>query len=154
MLSVLFLYAKGMSYMLLRQCNICGKVHRQGEPCHYSKNRQKVYDREHRNKERSGFYHSKEWKAIQAMVKAACHGLDMYEYIYEHRITKGRLVHHIVPLEEDSTRALDLTNLIYVSDKTHKKIHDEYKKGDENKIKIQKILFSCNQKFLKGAGGI
>lgn len=138
--------------MLMRECQICGKMHRQGEPCPYAKRRNEEYDREHRNYARSAFYHSSSWKAIQKIVKAACHGLDIYEMNVNHRIVKGRIVHHIIPLSEAPEKALVLTNLVYVSDKTHRMIHDAYDKDAESKAKMQRKLFTLSEKNFRARG--
>lgn len=138
--------------MLMRECPVCGKLHKQGEPCPYAKRRNEEYDREHRNRERSAFYHSLSWKTVQAIVKAACHGLDMYEMDVNHHLVKGRIVHHIIPLAEAPDKALTLTNLVYVSDKTHRMIHDAYDKDAESKARMQRKLFELSKKIFGGRG--
>lgn len=139
--------------MLMRECPVCGKVHRQGERCPRAGMRQKEYDRDCRNRESASFYHSGQWKRIQALVKMVCHGLDMYAFYTEHRLAKGRIAHHIIPISQDPGRALDLGNLIYVSDSSHKKIHDAYSKSDDDKKLMQKKLFSINKKIFHEAEG-
>lgn len=96
--------------MLMRECPICGKLHRQEEPCPYAKRRNEEYDWERRNYERSVFYHSSSWKAVRKIVKAAYHGLDIYEMNVNHHIVKGRIVHHIIPVSEAPEKAPVLTN--------------------------------------------
>lgn len=139
--------------MLMRECPICGKFHRQGEKCPNAKAGQKEYDMLHRNREGASFYHSSQWKRMQALVKAACHGLDMYAFYVEHRLVKGRIAHHIIPISQEPGRALDMGNLIYVSDSSHKKIHDAYSESDEDKKIMQKKLFSINKKIFHEAEG-
>lgn len=139
--------------MLMRECSVCGKVHKQGERCPHAGARQREYDMNHRNKESISFYHSNQWKHMQALVKMACHGLDMYAFYVEHRLVKGRIAHHIIPISQEPDRALDMGNLIYVSDSSHKKIHDAYSKSDDDKNLMQKKLFSINKKIFHGAEG-
>lgn len=139
--------------MLMRECPVCGKVHRQGEGCTHAGARQREYDMNHRNEESVSFYHSNQWKHMQAIVKMACHGLDMYAFYAEHRLVKGRIAHHIIPISQEPDRALDMGNLIYVSDSSHKKIHDAYSKSDDDKNLMQKKLFSINKKIFHGAEG-
>lgn len=139
--------------MLMRECSVCGKVHKQGERCPRAGARQREYDADHRNKESISFYHSNQWKHMQALVKMACHGLDMYAFYVEHRLAKGRIAHHIIPISQEPDRALDMGNLIYVSDSSHKKIHDAYSKSDDDKNLMQKKLFSINKKIFHGAEG-
>lgn len=109
--------------MLMREYPVCGKVHKQGEKCPLTGIRQREYDVNHHNEESVSFYHSNQRKHMQALVKMTCHGLDMYAFYAEHRLVKGRIAHHIIPIFQEPDRALDMGNLIYVSDSSHKKIH-------------------------------
>ena len=143
----------GDTEMLMRECPVCGKTHRQGERCPYVGARQQEYDANHRSKESISFYHSNQWKHLQALVKMACHGLDMYAFYVEHRLIKGRIAHHIIPISQAPGMALDIGNLIYVSDSSHKKIHDAYAKSDDDKKIMQKKLFSINKKIFHEAEG-
>lgn len=127
--------------MLYKICGRCGKKIAQGSKCSCTKQRHKTYDKESRNKENASFYHSKAWKSLTALCKLKANGLDMWELIINKRIIKGTLSHHIEELEENIDRALDITNLIWVSDKTHAYIHKEYNKSPENKRKLQEKLF-------------
>lgn len=113
----------GDAEMLMREYPVCGKVHKQGERCPHAGARQREYDMNHRNKESISFYYSNQWKCMQALVKMTCHGLDMYAFYAEHRLVKGRIAHHIIPISQEPDRALDMGNLIYVSDSSYKKIH-------------------------------
>lgn len=127
--------------MLYKICGRCGKKIAQGNKCSCVKERHKAYDKESRNKENASFYHSKAWKNLTALCKLKANGLDMWELIINKRIIKGTLSHHIEELEDNRARALDITNLIWVSDKTHAFIHSEYNKSLENKRKLQEKLF-------------
>lgn len=145
----------GDTEMLMRECPACGKTHRQGERCPYAGARQQEYDANHRNKESISFYHSDQWKRMQALVKMACHGLDMYAFYAEHRLVKGRVAHHIIPISQAPGMALDMGNLIYVSDSSHKKIHDATATGWPCSIgwfemRKTKLLFSLRRKAGKG----
>lgn len=131
--------------MFKRICPVCGKLHDQGEKCPLAKRRHKEYDREHRDKARAGFYHSKEWAAIHRLVKERFHGMDAYEWVVHHRIAPGTIVHHIVPLEEAPERGSDLSNLVLLSAKTHKLVHDRYKIAQ--KKELQAKLFEIVHKF-------
>lgn len=127
--------------MLMKICGKCGKKIGINEVCSCTKKRHKVYDREYRNKDNAEFYNSKAWKSMTALCKLKSNGLDMWELIINKRIVKGTLSHHIEELEDNRARALDITNLIWVSDKTHAFIHSEYNKSLENKRKLQQKLF-------------
>ena len=91
-------------------------------------------------------------RLCRQIVKAACHGLDMYEMDVNHHLVKGRIVHHIIPLAEAPDKALTLTNLVYVSDKTHRMIHDAYDKDAESKARMQRKLFELSKKIFGGRG--
>lgn len=81
-----------------------------------------------------------------SMIKERDHGLDQYELAINKKIVKGEMVHHIVPLEDGPERQLDSGNLIYVSRKSHRRIHDMYQKGEKEKETLQKALFSAIEK--------
>lgn len=114
--------------MLMKICGKCGKKIGINEVCSCTKERHKVYDREYRNKDNAEFYHSKSWKSMTALCKLKANGLDLYELVINNNIVKGTLSHHIDELEEDRSKALDINNLIWISDKTHSYIHSEYNK--------------------------
>lgn len=122
-------------------CNKCGKKIIQGSRCNC---RHRVYDREFRNKDNAKFYNSKPWKRIRDLCKLKSNGLDLFELEINKRIVLGSLAHHIEELEENKDRALDIYNLIWVSSKTHRYIHEQYKKDKEG---MQKILFEIIKKY-------
>lgn len=126
--------------MLMRICPSCGRQVRVGETCPCRLTRQKEYDREHRNKQSASLYHSRAWQLLQLAVKSRAQYLDEYVLYFEHRMTAGRIAHHIIPIDERPDLAYNPQNIIFVSDKTHKMIHDAYAKGKEEKEKMQKKL--------------
>ncbi|MBR8723228.1 hypothetical protein IX325_001545 [Fusobacterium necrophorum subsp. funduliforme] len=134
--------------MLYKICGRCGKKIKQGEQCKCKKKRHRAYDREHRNKESAAFYHSKAWKELTKLCKLKASGLDLYQLEIKHRVTKGTLSHHIIELQDNRDRALDISNLIWISDKTHALIHKEYNKDEQSKRKMQRLLFSIIKKYL------
>ena len=132
--------------MLMKVCGKCGKKIEATKTCECSKSRHKVYDREYRKKDNAEFYNSKAWKQLTKLCKLQANGLDMYELEVNNRIIKGTLSHHIEELEEDINRALDITNLIWVSEKTHNYIHSVYNKRKEDKNKLKALLFKIINK--------
>lgn len=132
--------------MLMKVCGKCGKKIEATKTCECSKSRHKVYDREYRKKDNAEFYNSKAWKQLTKLCKLQANGLDMYELEVNNRIIKGTLSHHIEELEEDINRALDITNLIWVSEKTHNYIHSVYNKSKEDKNKLKALLFKIINK--------
>lgn len=129
--------------MLKRTCTVCGGIHKANEECPKAKSRHKEYNEYHRNSEAMGFYNSRAWKKMALMIKERDHGLDQYELIVNKKLVRGELVHHIIPLEEDPDRRLNPRNLIYVSRKSHKKIHDTYEEGENAKETLQNTLFNA-----------
>ena len=135
--------------MLTKLCGHCGRTIKINEQCSCQKARHKEYDKLHRNKESAAVYHDKRWRILSNECKRKCNGLDYYALITRHKIVKGALAHHIVEITEDMTKAYDQDNLIYVSEKSHKRIHEVYKKSPEAKKEMQAKLRS----ILTGVGG-
>lgn len=132
--------------MLMRICSACGRQVRVGESCPCLKERQKSYDRDNRNKKAASLYHSRTWQLMQLAVKSRAQYIDEYVMYYEKRMTAGRIAHHIIPVDERPDLALNPQNLVYVSDKTHKLIHDAYKKGGKEKAAMQARLARIRMK--------
>ena len=122
----------------MRVCPICGKVHEIGQRCPKAGNRHKEYDKEHRNARKRMFYHSRRWHKMRDLVKAKFNGLDAYQFTVNHVMIPGTTIHHIIPLSDDPSKAMDIGNLILLSDATHNFIHSKYR--TEEKVNIQKFL--------------
>lgn len=84
-----------------------------------------------KDKEISSFYKSVEWLRVRQVVLNKYHGLDVYDYVVNNKITYAETIHHIVEVTDDWYRRLDIGNLIPLSFKNHKVIHELYKK-DKN----------------------
>lgn len=136
--------------MLQRICGRCGRMVKQGEQCPCISSRHKEYDRAYRDERAAKVYHSKEWKGVKAFVMNRAAGLDEYEYATTGRMIQADIVHHIEPLRADMSRAFDTRNLIAVSSKSHKRIHDTYAKGDKERKELQAVLFSIVGDLEKG----
>lgn len=132
--------------MLMRICSACGRQVRVGESCPCLKERQKSYDRDNRNKKAASLYHLRPWQLLQLAVKSRAQYIDEYVMYYEKRMTAGRIAHHIIPVDERPDLALNPQNLVYVSDKTHKLIHDAYKRGGKEKAAMQARLARIRMK--------
>ncbi len=113
--------------------------------------RHKTYDEFRRNKKSAEFYHTDEWTKTREVVLNNFNHIDIYAYYVEHKILAANIVHHVIELNDDWTKKLNLDNLIPVSDISHKMIHKAYK---NNKTETQKLLFELRDKwiseFLKG----
>lgn len=95
------------------------------------------------------FYSSKDWLRVRQVVISDCVGVDILEYYRTGRIVGGERVHHIVELSEDFNCRFDVSNLIYLTEQNHRRVHVEYDKGAKEKAKMQKVLFSLLEKFNK-----
>lgn len=74
------------------------------------KHKNEVYDHNHRNREHDRFYHSKDWKTVREQVMKDHGGLcvqcDMFGIVND-----ANVVDHIIPIEVDYSKRLDITNL-------------------------------------------
>ena len=111
------------------------------------KESQRVYDREQRKN--ADFYSSKEWVRLTELCKNKFKGLDIYR-LYKYRVyTSGELSHHVEELNDNKERALDIKNLIYLSDESHREIHTAYNKSKEDKRVMQEYLFEIIKQYEK-----
>lgn len=99
------------------------------------KKRHKAYDSKREN---NHIYKSKAWIRVRKRVMTLDNKLCLWSYYKDKRVVKGRVVHHIVPLSDDSSKAYDTNNLVFLSDKAHSHIHELYK---DDKKKVQRELF-------------
>lgn len=116
-----------------------------------NKERYKEYNNKRKmNKEQKkyqDFYNSKHWRKLRDVVINKYYGIDILEYYRTGRIVQGQALHHIVSVSEDYNRRLDISNLIYLTEKNHRRVHEEYLKGKKEKEEMQKILFELVEKF-------
>ena len=133
--------------MLYTICSRCNRKVKQGDGCgcRIKKNQeyQRRYDRTKRNQESSQIYRSERWQRVVSECKSICHGLDLYSFYFSNRIEQGELVHHIEEVTERTDLAFEVSNLIYVTHRTHGKIHRAYAKSKEEKEKMKKFLKEC-----------
>lgn len=112
----------------------------------FYKSRQKDYDNETRNKKHDTFYKSKEWVLIRENVLSQYDYLDVYELIVNGKIVGANTVHHIIELNEDFGRRLDLDNLIPISQATHMMVHSMYR---SDRRAMQDVLRWCMSEYNK-----
>lgn len=103
------------------------------------KDRHNQYRVERKDKWEQRFYMSKEWKQVNKTVSVRDKGLCRVCLIDDRTISKD-VVHHIVELKEDRSKALVHSNLICLCDKCHKRVHDAYKKNETSKKNMQERL--------------
>ena len=91
-------------------------------------------------RDKYAFYHSAEWKRLVQAVKIRDGGIDRYAWQVHHVYQRGRIVHHIIPIEEAWDRRFDMDNLILVSDSSHGEIHAQLKAGGESR---ERVIRTC-----------
>ncbi|HID0817752.1 TPA: hypothetical protein ACXNW8_003469 [Clostridium botulinum] len=140
--------------MLFKLCPYCGiKVPYDMEDCinkckeKRNKLRNKQYDLYNRDKESTKIYRDKRWLKLTGQCKSKFDGLDIYQLYKYNKIIYGELSHHIIEVKENKDRVFDISNLIYVSNKSHAEIHTAYKKSKEDKLAMQVYLFKIVQKW-------
>ncbi|NFM25162.1 endonuclease [Clostridium sporogenes] len=140
--------------MLFKLCPYCGiKVPQdQGDcinKCKEKRNklRNRQYDLYNRDKESTKIYRDKHWMKLTQQCKSRFNGLDIYQLYKYDKIIYGELSHHIIEVKENKDRVFDISNLIYVSNKSHAEIHTAYKKSKEDKLAMHMYLFKIVQKW-------
>lgn len=139
--------------MLNRICDICGRTVKQGKPCLCRVSRHRDYDRERRDKNKAAFYHGKAWQRTAEAARRRAQYADEVVFAETGRLVPGAIVHHIEPIGENPVRKLDMENLIFVSAKTHKEIHDAYNKNSRAKREMQEKLAVIRRKRDEVGGG-
>ena len=81
----------------------------------------KVYDKYQRD--HKDFYNSLAWKKLRELCKNRFTGICIWTLYKHKRIVKGKIAHHIIPVEINKELALDIDNLLFVSDEAHREIH-------------------------------
>ena len=68
------------------------------------------------------FYNGKEWKELRAYKFAQANGL-CEECLKKGIVTAGVEIHHIVPIEKDWSKRLDIDNLVCLCHACHDRAH-------------------------------
>ena len=140
---------------LLIICQHCGQRVQQGQRCRcrhkQSKDNNKIYDQTKRSKEFYRVYHSKEWRRVVTQCKAQCNGLDLFALYADGKFRSGQMAHHIDEIRDSPCLVYELSNLIYVSNSSHNKIHHAYNKSESEKNKMKEFLRECLAKYRGGA---
>ena len=136
----------------------CGKVIPQGtrycESCekrqeHYVRDKNRYYDKHKRNKRSRDFYNSPEWVKTREYILAKYKGLDLYAYFILNKIEYADTVHHVIELNEDWDRRLDITNLFPLTAARHNIIDGLYKRDKEG---TQRLLFELLKRWEREMG--
>lgn len=128
---------------IYKRCGRCGKRLPSGTKCDCFKARHKEYDKYSRDKKSTEFYNSKEWELSRERALTLDKGIDVYLYMTTGDVVLADAVHHIEPLKDNWDRRCDIDNLISLSNDTHSKIEQMYKK---DKIGTMNLLY----KILRG----
>lgn len=135
---------------IYKSCPRCNTLYEVGSVCprgcqqKVKRESNKVYDETQRKN--ADIYHSKEWKVLRIICLNNFDNLCLWSLFKYKRIVRAELIHHIIEVEEDRTKAFDVNNLIPVSDEAHREIHELYK---TDKTAIQSELLDMKRKYLE-----
>lgn len=117
-----------------KRCGRCGRRLLTGQNCPCAvRTRNKEYDRDKRDKESKRFYDSAEWRRTKERV-LDLDGMDVYVYMTTGEVVAADTVHHIIPLRDDWSKRLDISNLMSLNAATHSKIESEYRRNKQKMI--------------------
>ena len=103
----------------------------------------KSYDKYSRDNH--SVYTDKCWSVVKDVCKSKANGIDLWIYYKTGKIVEGRLAHHIIEVADDLSRAYDVINLFWLTDKSHQEIHALYNRDEDTKKKTQQLLFEINK---------
>jgi hypothetical protein len=121
---------------IMKICQRCRTKHPVDQKCPnkcYERNKKestKIYDKFQRKN--SDIYNSADWKKLTEICKNRFNGLCLWSLIIHKRPHPGSLSHHIIEINDDRSRALDIDNLVYLSDEAHREVHELYKNDKRN----------------------
>lgn len=153
---------RGVNKVLYHRCR-CGALIPQGvgmcAGCQQGEqarqqSRHMQYNLYRRNKKTAAFYVSPDWRKTRDVALKMFDYIDIYAYFILHRIETADIVHHIVPIEDDWNKRLDVDNLIPLSSRSHGIIEALYKKDDSTKEMLQKQLKALREEYLGSRGGV
>ena len=90
-------------------------------------------------------YTDKRWSVVKDVCKSKANGIDLWIYYKTGKIVEGRLAHHIIEVADDLSRAYDVINLFWLTDRSHQEIHALYNRDEDTKKKTQQLLFEINK---------
>ncbi|WP_019125531.1 hypothetical protein [Peptoniphilus grossensis] len=103
----------------------------------------KSYDKYSRDNH--SVYTDKRWSVVKDVCKSKANGIDLWIYYKTGKIVEGRLAHHIIEVADDLSRAYDVGNLFWLTDRSHQEIHALYNRDEDTKKKTQQLLFEINK---------
>lgn len=142
--------------MMYKRCSSCGRRIPSNTTCKCqidnTRERYKEYKARRNDKEEQAFYRSNIWIECRDTRVIELVSIDWYEYYINGNIVVGYTLHHIEELKECKDRALDKSNLIYLTQANHIRVHKAYLKSEKEKNKMKKILFECLRKAKEDFG--
>ncbi|MBG9453302.1 hypothetical protein ABE61_04205 [Lysinibacillus sphaericus] len=107
----------------------------------------RYYNKHKRNRERQLFYQSTAWANARELALKRDNYLCV-ECLKEKKIRKADVVHHIIEVKDDFTKALELDNLSSICHMHHNKIHGQSKKEQTNiSSKIDVVVSKQNKEM-------
>lgn len=128
---------------MLKFCEYCHKIQEYNHQCNLKPKRTT-------SSNHNKFYSTTAWNKKQKQIKENFYGIDVYEYVVNQKIVYGTVVHHIVPIKDNDSLKLSNSNLILLSDSTHKLIH---KMLDKDYNATINLMHNCISQFKKSLGG-
>ncbi|GAA0762320.1 MULTISPECIES: hypothetical protein [Clostridium] len=95
------------------------------------------------------FYEGIDWRKLRNLIILNFFGIDILEYYTTGRIVQGERVHHVIELDEDWNSRLDIFNLVYLTEKNHRRVHAIYERSKKDKKNMQNKLFKLIDRFNK-----
>ena len=126
--------------MLAKICDRCHKRIDYNNKCSCYKLNNKSSKTDLYNADVKQFYNTTEWAKARAKAMQLTYGLDPISLVQHNRIEQAFTVHHIVPIIDDYSKRLDIDNLIPLTEKNHRMIHEMYKKDFNGTVDMIKSI--------------
>lgn len=110
------------------------------------------YNLYRRDKKKAAFYVSRNWREVRDAALQMYDYIDLYAYYVQHKIMMADMVHHIIEIDEDWSRRLDIANLFPLSNTNHGIISALYAKDSATKKATQQLLFQLAAAYKEGRG--
>lgn len=137
---------------IYKRCSRCGARIPTGSICRCNSIRHKEYDRFSRDAKSKAFYNSKEWREAQRFVLETDGGIDVYAYMTTGQIIAADTVHHIIPLRDDWSKRIEISNLISLSGATHGRIEKAYHTDKSRMIRELKEMVETYRRMEREGG--
>lgn len=121
---------------MLKSCVYCGRIHDSKFECDKRRAAKEEKWGRRRGSEAERVHHSSRWKRLAASVRERDGNLCRHCLSQAVITTAGLSVHHIVPIEEDPTLALDSSNCITLC----KWCHEDAEAGKIERKKLRDLI--------------